>query len=132
MAFGCSWMWWPKMILKILPESKWSGALNMLSRVSRRLIKAHQYYIEQMFNERKNLSDNQFDQNYYFQEFLIPTVGHMFNLTMLIYDSSNMEVSFTPLSEDDVARSLKNGKQIFHAVKHQSPLLVNATEVRRR
>jgi hypothetical protein len=125
-------VWWPKVFLKLLPEYKWSGALNMLSRVSRRLINAHEYYVRQLFNERKNLNSSQFDNNYYFQEFLIPTVAHMFNLTMLIYDHSNMEVFFTALSEDQIRESLAKGKQIFHAVKHDSQLLINATQLKRK
>jgi hypothetical protein len=125
-------MWWPKIFLKLLPEYKWSAALNMLSRVSRRLINAHEYYVRQLFNERKTLNSSQFDNNYYFQEFLIPTVAHMFNLTMVIYDHSNMEVFCTPLSEDQIRESLAKGKQIFHAVKHDSPLLINATQLKRK
>jgi hypothetical protein len=125
-------VWWPKVFLKLLPEYKWSGALNMLSRVSRRLINAHEYYVRQLFNERKNLNSSQFDNNYYFQEFLIPTVAHMFNLTMVIYDHSNMEVFFTALNEDQIRESLAKGKQIFHAVKHDSPLLINATQLKRK
>ncbi len=104
----------------------------MLSRVSRRLINAHEYYVRQLFNERKNLNSSQFDNNYYFQEFLIPTVAHMFNLTMVIYDHSNMEVFFTALNEDQIRESLAKGKQIFHAVKHDSPLLINATQLKRK
>ncbi|UJR26660.1 hypothetical protein I4U23_007977 [Adineta vaga] len=119
------WMWWPKIVLKILPEKKWSGSLNMLSRISHRLINAHKYYIEQLYNERQYIIESQFDDNYYYQEFLIPTVAHMFNLTMLMYDSSNMNVFFTSLSEDDIRQSLKDGKKIFHAVKHNSSLLIN-------
>jgi hypothetical protein len=127
-------MWWPKIFLKTLPEYKWSAALNMLSRVSRRLIKAHEYYVRKLFDERKtlNLNVTVFDNNYYFQEFLIPTVAHMFNLTMVIYDHSNMEVFFTALSEDQIRESLAKGKQIFHAVKHDSPLLINATQLKRK
>jgi hypothetical protein len=125
-------MGWPKIFLKLLPEYKWSGALNMLSRVSRRLINAHEYYVRQLFNERKNLNSSQFDNKYYYQEFFIPTVAHMFNLTMVIYDHSNMEVFCTPLSEDQIRESLAKGKQIFHAVKHDSPLLINATQLKRK
>jgi len=125
-------MWWPKIFIKSLPEYKWSAALNMLSRVSRRLINAHEYYVRQLFNERKTLNSSQFDNNYYFQEFLIPTVAHMFNLTMVIYDYSNMEVFFTALNEDQIRESLAKGKQIFHAVKHDSQLLINATQLKRK
>ncbi|CAF0850622.1 unnamed protein product [Adineta steineri] len=126
------WMWWPKVFLKILPENKWSGSLNMLSRVSRRLINAHQYYVQQLLSERKKLNLTQFDNNYYYQEFLIPTVGHMFNLTMLIYDHSKMDVFFLALTENNIRDSLANGKRIFHAVKHDSPLLINATVIKKK
>jgi hypothetical protein len=100
----------------------------MLSRVSRRLIKAHEYYTLQLLNEKQRNKSNVIDENYYFQEFFIPTVGHMFNLTLRIYNYSNMEVYFSPLSEDDIRNSLANGKQIFHAVKHDSQLLMNGTQ----
>jgi len=99
----------------------------MLSRVSRRLIKAHQYYIQKLFYVKKQLNSSKIDSNYYYQEFFTPTVGHMFNLTMLIYDHSNMDVHVFKLSEDNIRKSLANGKQIFHPVKHDSQLLINAT-----
>jgi len=70
--------------------------------------------------------------NYYFQEFLIPTVAHMFNLTMVIYDHSNMDVYFGALTEDKIREALANCKQIFHAVKHDSQLLINATQLKRK
>ncbi|CAF0984538.1 unnamed protein product [Adineta steineri] len=126
------WMWWPKVFLKILPEDKWLASLNMISRVSRRLINAHQYYVRKLFSEQKKLNLTQFDNNYYHQEFLIPTVGHMFNLTMLIYDHSKMDVFFLALTENDIRESLAFGKRIFHPVKHDSPLLINATSIRNR
>jgi hypothetical protein len=127
-------MWWPKIFLKTLPEYKWSAALNMLSRVSRRLIKAHEYYVRKLFDERKtlNLNVTVFDNNYYFQEFLIPTAAHMFNLTMAVYDHSNMDVFVIALTEDKIREALANGKRIFHAVKHDSPLLINATQLKRK
>jgi hypothetical protein len=100
----------------------------MLSRVSRRLINAHHYYIRQLFNERKQNNSTKIDNNYYFQEFFTPTVAHMFNLTMVIYDHSNMDVHVIALSEDNIRRSLANGKRIFHPVKHDSQLLNNATQ----
>ena len=75
-----SWIWWPTTNLDLFPENKWSGSLNMLSRVSRRLINAHQYYIRLLFNERQKNSSYKVESNYYFQEFFIPTVAHMFNL----------------------------------------------------
>ncbi len=125
--FLTSWVWWPRTYIKLFPENKWSGSLNMLSRVSRRLIHAHQYYIRQLLNETKQNNSIRIDSNYYFQEFFIPTVGRMFNLTMLIYDHSNMDVHVFKLSEDNIRKSLANGKQIFHPVKHDSQLLINAT-----
>jgi hypothetical protein len=123
-----SWIWWPKTYINLFPENKWSGSLNMLSRVSRRLIDAHQYYIRQLFNERQKNSSNKIDNNYYFQEFFTPTIAHMVNLTMLIYDHSNMDVHVSQLKEDDIRKSLANGKRIFHPVKHDSQLLINATK----
>jgi len=99
----------------------------MLSRVSRRLIQAHQYYIHQLWEERKQNLSIKIDNNYYFQEFFTPTVAHMFNLTMMIYDHSNMDIHVIGLSEDQIGKSLANGKQIFHPVKHDSQLLINAT-----
>ncbi len=125
--FFVSWIWWPKTYLKLFPENKWSGSLNMLSRVSRRLIQAHQYYIHQLWEERKQNLSIKIDNNYYYQEFFTPTVAHMFNLTMMIYDHSNMDVHVMRLSEDRIGKSLANGKQIFHPVKHDSQLLINAT-----
>jgi hypothetical protein len=122
-----SWIWWPKSYLKLIPEHKWSGSLNMLSRVSSRLVQAHQYYIHQLWEKRKENSSIQIDNNYYFQEFFTPTVAHLFNLTMIIYDHSNMDVHVFPLSEDGIRRSLANGRHIFHPVKHDSQLLSNAT-----
>jgi hypothetical protein len=104
----------------------------MLSRVSRRLINAHESYVRQLFNERKKLNSSQFDNNYYFQEFLIPTAAHMFNLTMAVYDHSNMDVFVIALTEDKIREALANGKRIFHAVKHDSPLLINATQLKRK
>ncbi|CAF0952286.1 unnamed protein product [Adineta steineri] len=126
------WLHWPKVFLKILPEDKWSGSLNMLSRVSRRLINAHQYYVQQLLSERKKPNVTQFDNDYYYQEFLIPTVGHMFNLTMLIYDYSKMDVYVYRLSENNIRNSLEDGKHIFHSVKHDSPLLINATVIKKK
>lgn len=123
-----SWIWWPKTSIDLFPENKWSGSLNMLSRVSRRLINAHQYYTRQLFYERKKNNTNKFDNNYYYQEFFTPTVAKMFNLTMVIYDHSNMDVHVSNLNEDNIRRSLANGKQIFHPVKHDSQLLINATQ----
>ena len=99
----------------------------MISRISRRLINAHQYYIRQLFNERKTLNSSQFDDSYYYQEFFIPTVAQMFNLTMNMYDHSNMDVYSNILTEDNIRDSLAKNIQIFHAVKHDSPLLINAT-----
>jgi hypothetical protein len=99
----------------------------MLSRVSRRLIQAHQYYARQLFDERQKNSSNKIDNNYYFQEFFTPTIAHMFNLTIIIYNHSNMDVHVSRLSEDNIRKSLANGKQIFHPVKHDSQLLINAT-----
>jgi hypothetical protein len=120
-------MWWPKTFVNFLPENKWAGALNMLSRVSRRLITVHEYYTLQLLNEKQRNSSNKIDRNYYFQEFFIPTVAHMFNLTRVIYDHSNMDVHISALSEEDIRKSLADGKRIFHAVKHDSQLLINAT-----
>jgi hypothetical protein len=122
-----SWIWWPKSYLKLIPEHKWSGSLNMLSRVSSRLVQAHQYYIHQLWEKRKENSSIQIDNNYYFQEFFTPTVAHLFNLTMIIYNHSNMDVHVSQLSEDDIRRSIANGRHIFHPVKHDSQLLSNAT-----
>ncbi|CAF1089002.1 unnamed protein product [Rotaria sp. Silwood1] len=122
------WMWWPTTSLKLFPEKKWSGSLNMLSRVSRRLIKAHQYYTLQLLNETKQNNASKIDSNYYYQEFFIPTVANMFNLKMLIYDHSLMEVHVSSLTENDIRTLLAKGKHIFHAVKHDSQLLINATQ----
>lgn len=102
----------------------------MFSRVSHRLINAHRYYIEQLYNERKNISDNQFDNNYYYQEFLIPTAGHMFNLTMQMYDTSNMQVHIGSIKENEIQSLIQNGKQIFHAVKHDSMLVPVESETK--
>ncbi len=99
----------------------------MLLRVSRRLIKTHKYYILQLLHEKERDETNKIDENYYFQEFFIPTVGHMFNLTIFSYDHSNMDVYITALTEEDISKSLVNGKEIFHPVKHNSRLLINAT-----
>jgi hypothetical protein len=122
-----SWVWWPQSYLKLIPEHKWMGSLNMLSRVSRRLIQAHQYYIHQLWEKRKENSSIQIDGNYYFQEFFIPTAAQLFNLTTIAYDHSNMDVYVFQLSEDDIRKSLADGKRIFHPVKHDSELLSNAT-----
>ncbi len=122
-----SWIWWPKSYLKLIPEHKWSSSLNMLSRVSRRLIQAHQYYIHQLWEKRKENSSIKIEGNYYFQEFFIPTVARLFNLTTIAYDHSNMDVHVFRLSEDNIRKSLADGKQIFHPVKHDSELLSNAT-----
>ncbi|CAF2620555.1 unnamed protein product [Rotaria sp. Silwood2] len=100
----------------------------MLSRVSRRIIKAHQYYSLQLLNEKKRKNANKIDDNYYYQEFFIPTAANMFNLTMLMYNDSNMDVHVSALSEDNIRVSLAKGKKIFHAVKHDSQLLINATQ----
>ena len=100
----------------------------MFARISHRLINAHRYYIEQLYNERKTISDRQFDNNYYYQEFLIPTVSRMFNLTMQVYDTSNMEVDIGSIKENQIRGLIESGKQIFHAVKHDSKLLINTTE----
>jgi hypothetical protein len=99
----------------------------MLSRVSRRLIQAHQYYIHQLWEKRKENSSIKIEGNYYFQEFFIPTVARLFNLTTIAYDHSNMDVHVFRLSEDNIRKSLADGKQIFHPVKHDSELLSNAT-----
>ncbi|CAF1472411.1 unnamed protein product [Rotaria sordida] len=99
----------------------------MLSRVSRRLINAHQYYTLQLLNETKQKNASQIDRNYYYQEFFIPTSAQMFNLTMLMYNRSNMDVGISPLNEDQIHKSLAKGNQIFHPVKHDSQLLINAT-----
>ncbi len=124
-----SWIWWPKSYLKLIPEHKWMGSLNMLSLVSRRLIQAHQYYIHQLWEKRKGNSSIQIEGNYFFQEFFIPTAAaaQLFNLTTIAYDLSNLDVHVFPLSEDDIQKSLADGKQIFHPVKHDSELLSNAT-----
>lgn len=123
-----SWMWWPKTHLNILPEKKWSGSLNMLCRVSNRLVQAHQYYTLQLLRAKQQNLSLMIDSNYYYQEFFIPTVAHMFNLRMEIYNHSNMDVHVSQLSEDNIRNSLRNGKQIFHPVKHDSQLLINATQ----
>ena len=52
----------------------------------------------------------------------------MSNLTIVVYNDSNMNVNFPPLSEDDIRKSLASGQQIFHAVKHDSQILINATQ----
>ena len=62
-------------------------------------------------------------KNFLYQLF----VGHMFNLTMFSYDHSNMNVHISALTEEDINKSLANGKEIFHPVKHNSRLLINAT-----
>lgn len=118
---------WPNKAVKSFPEQKWSGALNMISRVSRRLIEAHQYYTLQLLDEIKQDPSQSIEGNVYYQEFFIPTVAHMFNLSMHIYDHSNMAVHFRALNEAAIAQAMKSGKQIFHAVKHDSLLLINAT-----
>ncbi|CAF2973038.1 unnamed protein product [Rotaria sp. Silwood2] len=79
-----------------------------------------------MKKKRKNA--NEIDDNYYYLEFFIPTAANMFNLIMLMYNDSNMDVHISALSEDNIRHSLADGKQIFHAVKHDSQLLVNATQ----
>jgi hypothetical protein len=99
----------------------------MLSRVSRRLIDAHRYYALQLLDEIKQNPSQSIESNVYYQEFFIPTVAHMFNLSMLIYNHSNMDVHVDSLDEAHIRQAMNNGKQIFHAVKHDSLLLINAT-----
>jgi hypothetical protein len=103
----------------------------MLSRVSRRLVQAHQYYIKQLWQIRKENSSIRIEDNYYYQEFFTPTVAHMFNLTMIIYDHSKMDVHVFQLSEDNIRKSLTNGKYIFHPVKHDSQLLMNGSKLQK-
>lgn len=100
----------------------------MLCRVSRRLVQAHQYYTMELFRAKQQNISLSIDDNYYFQEFFIPTVAHMFNLTMEIYDHTKMDVHVSQLNEDNIRKSLQNGKEIFHPVKHDSQLLINATQ----
>ncbi|CAF1487987.1 unnamed protein product [Rotaria sordida] len=99
----------------------------MLSRISRRLINAHQYYTRQLLHITKKLNASNIDSNYYYQEFVIPTVAHVFNLSMGIYDSSKLDIDVIVLDEGNIRQSLTDGRQIFHPVKHDSLLLVNAT-----
>jgi hypothetical protein len=56
----------------------------------------------------------------------------MFNLTMVIYDHSNMDVYFGALTEDKIREAIANGKRIFHAVKHDSTLIINGTQLKRK
>ena len=100
----------------------------MLARISRRLIKVHQYYTWQLLHEKKRKNTSNIDSNYYYQEFFIPTIAHLSNLTMTTYDHSNMDVGISKLSEDRIRQSLAKGKQIFHPVKHDSRLLTNSTQ----
>lgn len=99
----------------------------MLCRVSYRLVQAHQYYTLELLRAKQQNLSLVIDNNYYYQEFFIPTAAHMSNLRMKIYDHSNMNVHVFRLSEDNIRNSLENGKQIFHSVKHDSLLLINAT-----
>ena len=118
-----SWIWWPQSRLKLFPESQWSGSLNMLCRVSHRLIESHQHYTLALLNEIKRNNSLQSDGNLYFQEFFIPTVAHVSHLSMIIYDHSQMDVHVSRLSEDNIKTSWSQGKRIFHPVKHNSSFL---------
>ena len=100
----------------------------MLSRISRRLIQAHQYYTIELRRVKQQNHSLSIDDNYYYQEFFIPTVARMFNLTMEMYNHSNMDVHVFQLGEDHIRKSLKNGNEIFHPVKHDSQWLINATQ----
>lgn len=120
-------MWWPKTVISVFPENKWSGSLNMFSRVSRRLINAHQYYTLKLLDEKRKINATKIDDNYYYQEFFIPTSANMFNLTIIVYDQSTMKMDFIALSEEDILKSLNKGARIFHPVKHDSQILMNAS-----
>lgn len=122
-----NWVWWPKHQLSLLPENKWSCALNVISRISKRLINAHHHYVRELFREKKRNSSLKIDKNYYYQEFLIPTAAHMFDLKMATYDRSNTFLSAHNLNESEILELLTKGVKIFHAVKHNSQLLINAT-----
>lgn len=125
--FDSSWMWWPKQQIDLFPQINWSGSLNMFSRVSRRLIEAHRYYTMKLslYNQSVN-----FDKSFYYQEFFIPTVAKMFNLSAAIYNTSTAIINILPLSENDIRRWLNEGKRIFHPVKHRSEVLFNETLIR--
>ena len=117
------WMWWPQSRLELLPRSHWSGSLNMLLRVSRRLIRAHQNLTLALLDEQRRNSSLKSDRNLYFQEFFIPTAAHINQLSMKMYDNSKLDVHVVPLSEEAIKESWQQGKRLFHPVKHESEFL---------
>jgi hypothetical protein len=100
----------------------------VIARVSRRLIKAHQYYSGELFNMSKRI---RIEGKYYYQEFFIPTVARLQSLTVATYDYTDMNISSNAMSEDDLRCSIARGTRIFHAVKHDSRVLTTAKSRRR-
>ena len=99
----------------------------MLCRVSHRLVRAHKRCLIDSLNEWKEDTSVPFDDGYQYQEFLISTCAHIYDLKMAIYDQSNIVLGLFALKEDFINQSLSKGIQIFHPVKHDSKILSNAT-----
>jgi hypothetical protein len=77
-----NWEHWPDVESSLLPKQYWSSTYNQLCRLSKKLVKYHEYYMKLMLTNQTTT----INRRYRFLEFIFATIALKENLTIQNYD----------------------------------------------
>jgi hypothetical protein len=115
------WKQWPKNKSDIFPKFYWMGTFSPLVRWSRRLLLHHYQYMQLMHENRLGYA---IDSSFRFQEFLLPTIANMENLSIALYNEKyqSTHIDLGNHNDKDILTLLQSGKHIIYPIKYESIL----------